>query len=223
MPGTATATVHWNPPATSVWYDQTLINGRTYHTRHRAPDSVACGTYLDDLADGQRDTLRAVHEAAHAVAGLAAGSFVHYARISTTAELRDRTPDGQGMVAGGDVHGCNLTDGQSFAAFMGAGERAEDRWLRENGLWSHTRAVGIEFGAYTDRRQVLDLNPHIGFDGGLNDYLVVHHLADQFLSQHWGAVLAVADVLATRLHLTGGHIADLAGIPNGTHSATCTA
>ncbi|MGP3738058.1 hypothetical protein ACTWJ9_33650 (plasmid) [Streptomyces sp. GDS52] len=84
MPGTATATVHWNPPATSVWYDQTLINGRTY-------------------------------------------------------------------------------------------------------------------------------------------YLVVHHLADQFLSQHWGAVLAVADVLATRLHLTGGHIADLAGIPNGTHSATCTA
>lgn len=220
---TTSATVHWNPPATSLWYDLTVINGRTYHTRHRAPDSTACGTYLDALTDDQRDTLRAVHEAGHAVAGLAAGSFIHYARISTTAALRNRTPDDEGLVRGGDVHGCNLTDGKGFAVFMGAAERAEDRWLREAGLWTHTRALGIEIGAYTDRRHFLDLNPHIGFDGGLNDYLVVHQLADQFLNQHWNAVIAVADALATRMHLTGDHIADLAGIPNGTHSATCTA
>lgn len=216
------ATITWNPPTTSHWHDLTVINGRTYHTRHRCPDSVPCGTYLDDLTDDQRDTLRAIHEAAHAVAGLAAGSFIHHARISTTTALRNRTPNNEGLVIGGDVHACNLTDGPSFAVFMGAAERAEDRWLREAGLWTHTRALGIEIGAYTDRRHVLDLNPHIGFDGGPNDYLVVHHLADEFLDRHWNAVTEVADALTAWLHLTGEHIAELAGIPNGIHSATCT-
>jgi len=32
-----------------------------------------------------------------------------------------------------------------------------------------------------------------------------------------------APLLAARLYLTGGEIADLAGLPNGTHSATCDA
>lgn len=220
---TATAaTITWNPPTTSLWYDLMVINGCAYHTRHRASDSTPAGTYLDDLTDQQRDTLRAVHEAAHAVAGLAAGSFIHHARISTTAALRDRTPDREGLVVGGNVHGCNLADGLSFVVFMGAAERAEDRWLREAGLWTHTRALGVEIGAYTDRRHVLDINPHLGFDGGPTDYLVVHHLADQFLDEHWDAVLAVADVLSARLHLTGNEVAAVAGIPNGTHSATCT-
>lgn len=78
-------------------------------------------------------------------------------------------------------------------------------------------------GTQPNRRHLLNINPHIGFTGGANDYLIVHHLADQFLDQHWSTVLAVAEVLAARLHLTGDHIADLAGAPNGTHSATCTA
>lgn len=224
---TTTTTVTWSSPVESVWHNDRVIHGRPYPTRYSAPDrqAGACA-YLDDLTDGQRDHLRAVHEAAHAVSGLAAGAHIHYASISTTSALRDTsdTPAWApaNAVPGGDTRACDLTDGLGFIAFMGAGERAEDRWLHEQGLWTPTRAVGVELGAYGDRRHVLTLNPHFGFDGGPADYLIVHHFADRLVSEHWSAITTVADVLATRLHLTGDEIADIAGLPNGTHSATCT-
>lgn len=224
---TATATVTWNSPTESVWRDDRVIHGQPYPTRHSAPDreAGACA-YLNDLTDGQRDHLRAIHESAHAVSGLAAGAYVHYAAISTTAALRDtsavQTWAPPNAVPGGDTRACNLTNALDFIVFMGAGERAEDRWLHKQGLWTPVRAVGVELGAYGDRSHVLRLNPHFGFDGGPADYLIVHHVADQFVSQHWDAITAVADVLATRLRLTGDEIADISGLPNGTHSATCT-
>lgn len=221
---TATTTVTWTPPAVSVWHDELVIDGRPYPTRHSTPDlGPSSHAYLSDLTDAQLDSLRAVHESAHAVAGLAAGAYVHYARIDTTAGLRNASSGGQGPVFGGDTRTCNLSDGLGFAILMGAGERAEDRWLRERDLWTPVRAVGIELGAYSDRGHVLDLNPHMGFEGGLNDYSVVHHFADRFVSEHWDAITAVAAALATRLHLTGDEISDLAGLPNGAHSATCNA
>lgn len=224
---TATTTVTWNPPAESAWHDDLLINGTSYPTLHPAREDVTDShMYLDDLTNDQQDHLRAVHEAAHAVIGLAAGAYVHYAKISTTAVLRDTSavPDWAppNAVPGGDTRACNLTDGLDFIVFLGAGERAEDRWLREQGLWTPSRAVGVELGAYGDRRHVLRLNPHFGFEGGVADYLIVHHFADRFVSEHWHAITTVAAVLATRLHLTGDEIADLTGLPNGTHSATCT-
>lgn len=223
---TTTATVTWNAPIESVWHDDRVIHGRPYPTRQSAPDlgTGACA-YLSDLTDGQRDVLRAVHESAHAVVGLASGAYVHYAKMSTTSELRDTSviPDWAPLkaVPGGDTRACNLADGLDFIVLMGAGERAEDWWLREQGLWTPNRAVGVELGAYGDRREVLRLNPHVGFDGGPADYLIVHHFADRFVSEHWDAITTVAAVLATRLHLTGDEIADLTGLPNGTHSATC--
>lgn len=167
---------------------------------------------------GQMDLLRAIHEAAHAVAGLAAGSYVHDARISVTDELRADTDE----VLGGEARVCNIPNGLHFITIMGAGERANDRWLHETGLWTPFRAVGAELGAYGDRCNILRVNPHLGFAGGSNDYLVVHHIADQFVEEYWGRITAVGIVLAERLHLTGDEIADLVGLPNGTHSATCT-
>lgn len=225
MTGTArttTTTVTWTPPAASVWHDELVIDGRPYPTRHSTPDlGPSSRAYLSGLTDAQLDSLRAVHESAHAVAGLAAGAYVHHAKISTTAGLRNTSAEGRGPVLGGDTWTCNLSDGLGFATLMGAGERAEDLWLREQGLWTPVRAAGLELGAYADRRQVLDLNPHMGFGGGHDDYLVVHELADQAVAEHWDVITAVGAVLAERLHLTGDEIADLAGLPNGTHSATC--
>ena len=219
MTGIARSTVTWTPPAASVWHDVVVINGASYPTRHPALDGVTNShEYLDDLTDGQMDLMRAIHEAAHAVAGLAAGAYVHDALISVTGELRADTDE----VLGGAARVCNIPNGLHFITIMGAGERANDRWLHEAGLWTPFRAAGAELGAYGDRRNILRVNPHLGFAGGTNDYLVVHHVADQFVDEHWDRITTVGAVLAERLYLTGDEVADLAGLPNGTHAATCT-
>lgn len=215
-------TVTWTRPEGVVWHDDLVIDDRPYPTRHPAPaGAVYSGEYLGDLTYGQRDHLRAVHEAAHAVAILAAGGCVHEVWTSLTEDLRGQDPSDSGVI-GGRTDGCGLPDALAFVVFQGAGERAEDRWLRERALWTPSRAVGVELGAYGDRQGLLHHNPHIGFGTGTDDYLVVHHLADEFLAQHWHAVLAVAEPLAARLRLTGAETADLAGMPNGPHSPTCT-
>lgn len=223
MTGTARSTLTWTPPAASVWHADRVIHGQPYPTRHSAPDyGPNSGAYRGIVTDDQHEMQSAVHESAHAVSALASGAYVHYARISSMDELRDAAEESDGVVPGGDTKACNLASGLDFIVLMGAGERAEDRWLREQGLWTPIRAVGAELGAYGDRQQVRRLNPHLGFEGGPNDYLVVHEVADRFVSEYWGAIATVACVLAERLHLTGDEIARLTGLPNGTHSATCT-
>jgi hypothetical protein len=212
--------VTWTPPAEVTWHDDILINGEVYPTRNYTPDLGAnSDAYLGSLTYEQRDVLRAVHEAAHAVAVLAGGGYIHDAHIMTTAELHTHKPSDLGTVSG-QVRGCNLPSGTAHAVFIGAGERAEDQWLRETGLWTSTLAAGVEMGAYGDRTALLRDNPHIGFGTG-QDYVVVHDLADHFLGEHWVRVLAVAGELASRLRLDGSEVADLAGLPNGTHSPTC--
>ncbi|MEV6165706.1 hypothetical protein AB0L71_28100 [Streptomyces sp. NPDC052052] len=211
-----------NPELAAMWHDDITINGQPYPTRHAAPDyGASTEVYRGDLADQQRDQMCAIHESAHAVAALVGHAYIHYAKIATTAVLKTAAPSDSG-IPGGNVFACNFSDGQDLAVFLGAGERAEDRWLRQNDLWTPRRAVGVELGAYGDRREFLAANPHFGFGADHNDYRVVHDLADQLIAQHWDAITAVADALATRLHLTGGQIARIADLPNGTHSATCT-
>ncbi|AWT42580.1 MULTISPECIES: hypothetical protein [Streptomyces] len=207
---------------TYTWHADININGQPYPTRHPVPDhGPNSDAYHGDLTYAQRDHLRAVHEAAHAVASIAAGGHIHHAKITPTAELATRELSNTGIPSG-DCSGCNLTDGQAVAVFLAAGERAEDHWLHQNKLWTPTRAAGIELGAYSDRQSFLALNPHFGFGNDHNDYRVVHDFADQLVTRCWPAITAVADVLAVRLHLTGDEIADLAHMPNGAPSATCT-
>lgn len=207
---------------THTWRTDVYINGQPFPTRHPAPDyGDNSDAYLGDLPDHQRQYLRAIHEAGHAVAGLAARAHIHYAKITPAAKLATAAPTSIG-VSGGDVFACNFPDGQATAVYLGAGERAEDRWLHQNHLWTSTRAVGIELGSYSDRRRFLAINPHFGFGADRNDYRVVHDLADDLVAQHWNTITAVADVLVNQIHLTGDQIADLAQFPNGTHSTTCT-
>lgn len=208
-------------PAT--WHDDITINGEPYPTRYPLDgDAATSNDCFDDLLDHHRQYLRAVHEAAHAVAGLTANAHIHYAKIARTAELATAAPTTIG-IPGGDVFACNFPEGQTFAVFLGAGERAEDRWLRQNNLWTPRRAVGVELGACADRRTFLATNPHFGFGEDRNDYRVVHDLADQLVTDNWTAITAIADILATQLHLTGEQIATLAQMPNGAHSVTCNA
>ena len=143
---TQSTAVIWNPPVESVWHDDATINGLRYPTRHPVPDwADNSDDLLSALTDEQRDHMRAVHEAAHAVMALAAGGYVHAARIRRTTDLRataDRLTGG--LQVGGHALACNVSDGQAFVVLMGAGERAEDLWLRETGLWTAALAVGVE-------------------------------------------------------------------------------
>ncbi|MEV6165709.1 hypothetical protein AB0L71_28115 [Streptomyces sp. NPDC052052] len=211
------------PELAAMWHDDITINGQPYPTRHPCPDDVTTTEdCFDDLPVHHHQYLTAVHEAGHAVAALVARACVHSATIKPLSELVTATPTTTGTSHGNTIN-CNFPDGQTSATCLGAGERAADRWLHQNNLWTPRRALGIELSAYGDRCEFLAANPHFGFGADRNDYRVVHDLADQLITQHWDAVTAVADALVTRLHLTGDQIARIADLPNGTHSATCTA
>ncbi|MFF2549290.1 hypothetical protein ACFVUY_42950 [Kitasatospora sp. NPDC058063] len=194
------------------WHTNCTLGGVVYPTRSRAPrrEVTTAEELLEGLTQQQHKLMNAVHEAGHAVAVLAAGGHLHRARLM---------PDD--LDVDGAVEGCGLTDGRAYAAFAGAGERAADRWLRESGLWTPGRAVAVEIGARGDRRELLKLNPHIGFgDDERQDYRIVHDLADALLDQHWEAVTTVAAALMDRHHLDGATVAALAGLPNGPHHHT---
>ncbi|MFI2081466.1 hypothetical protein ACH43Y_14100 [Streptomyces rubiginosohelvolus] len=207
----------------TAWHGDITVNGQPYYTRHPVPDyGPNSDAYLDGLTHQQRDHLRAIHETAHAISALATGAHVHYAQITTTSLLANTPLTAVGTRTGA-AYICNTRDGQSVAAYLGAGERAEDRWLRQTNLWTPLLAAGIELGAYSDRQTLLAANPHIRFGIDRNDYAVVHDLADQIIATHWDAITKVAGVLKARLHLTGDEIADLAGLTNGTHTCDYTA
>lgn len=212
--------VAWTSPASITWHADVVINGKPYRTRNFAPDyGPNSSAYLGSLTYGQRDEMRAVHEAAHAVAALAAGGHVHHVQMMTTEEMLSHPVTGDGTPSG-EARVCNILDATDCAVFLGAGERAEDRWLREHGLWTSDVAAGVELGALGDRTALLELNPHVGFGTG-QDYVVVHDLADHFVREHWDRITAVAWVLVRRLRLDGDGVARLAGLPNGKHADTC--
>lgn len=203
------------PASTAPWHINLYVGGAVYPTRHYALlDEDDDGTEAClGLTPDEMHYIRAIHEAAHAVTAIAGGGHLHYAEIETHDSASDH---------GGVTEACGLDDGNLFAVFSGAGERANDRWLREVGLWTPRLAVAVESGARGDRAKFLQVNPHVGFGDREVDYRAVHDLADQAIDRHWAAINTVADVIVTHIRLEGDAIADLAGIPNGPHRARNT-
>jgi hypothetical protein len=197
-------------PAT--WHTAIYIHGQPYPTRHYAPNAQGSDDDSFELEAPQLNHMRAIHEAGHAIAALIGRAHLHFAQITLGAATSARS---------GVTDCCNFTDGQAFAVFCAAGERAVDRWLRENGLWTPKRAVAAEVGAYGDRRLCLSVNPHVGYGDRDVDYDYIHDLADQDLDQHWAAVVRVADQLVQEQRLDADTIIQLAGLPNGRGSAKC--
>ncbi|MFF4345566.1 hypothetical protein ACFY00_37370 [Kitasatospora sp. NPDC001540] len=157
------------------------------------------------------DLISAVHEAAHAVAVLAGRGRLHHVQLSTLSP--DPVVDG----SSGTTHwDAPLPTDEAFAAVLGAGERAADRWLREARLWTPERAVAVETGVWADRTALLDsASPcMLGFGEGAVDYFAVHDLADTLLEPHWPAVTTLADHLVRHRYLAGHQIADITSLPN---------
>lgn len=155
----------------------------------------------------------AVHEAGHAVLYLSAGHSVGSVALEAPEDLSDLARAAvKYLPATGPWLG--------FALAYAAGERAEDRWLRETGLWSMDRAWASECHAWGDRSQVAEvlqachhreLTFH-GHPGDWGDYAWITDRADKALDQVWDQVLALGHHLAAHRFVTGEEAARIAGI-----------
>jgi hypothetical protein len=107
-----------------------------------------------------------------------------------------------------------------MGAYCAAGERADDRWLREEGLWTPRRAVCTEVGAQGDRQTLLAFSPHVGFGDKEVHYRAIHDLADEVIEEYWVQITTLAAVLVERIRLDGNEIASLAELEGGACGCT---
>ncbi len=186
-----------------------------------APPAGVTGMRLRDvtgLSDGQRHWLNAVHEAGHVVMALAARVPVRQVRIVPADRawedgVDSQAPEGVGFSEIYYWHG-SVRDG---VAVLAAGERAQDRWLREAGLWTPDRAWAVERDGVIDRAQIAELCQRVtgrdlvtyGTRRGRWDLGHVQQRVDAELGRRWPQVAAVAGALVSRLHLTEDEVTAL--------------
>lgn len=108
--------------------------------------------------------------------------------------------------------------GRAWRTLVGgaAGERACDRWLREEGLWNPARAVYAEILARHDRRDALLLDPSITFLEGPGDYRAFQDEADRLLEGLWPLLRRGLLTLQGPVTLSGDEVCHLLGIENNT-------
>jgi hypothetical protein len=197
------------PAAAAGWYS----NPGGTATRYPPPPHRGRKTTTDVLAltADQRLRLTAIHEAGHAVLWHLAGVRLDKVLVRTVAEAAQLgvREAGQTIVAAAAT--LPLVDGLAVAA---AGERAEDRWLREAGLWTEERAWVIERHAAHDRSHARDAVQGAGSmltfgqrPGHPYDYVTVQADADRRLSAVWDGVQRLADALVTHREVDGSAVA----------------
>lgn len=174
--------------------------------------------------DFDRDTERqaaAVHEAGHTAVALQFG--IRMPSISLT--------NPTGLRACGhlrEIEGALdnvLLDGATVGEMMtvlAAGERAEDRWLRETGAWTGTRAFFAERSALADRDvarvhlavygQDLRFGTSTPDISDAADWWRAHSLADAALDGIWDQVLLLAGRIAETGALSGDDAAAVCGM-----------
>ncbi|MFJ7908222.1 hypothetical protein [Kitasatospora sp. NPDC096204] len=202
----------------------TTIIGSTWHrdpafgmvTRHPMPTvALHTTTYrILDLPDALLREEIAVHEAGHAVLALHLGMRFTVVAVDDDLGHGPDTPSGRIEVPG--VLTAPAADVMLFAA---AGERAEDRWLREAGLWTPARAWVVEILAEGDRDAIAEyarrLHPN-GLTYGVSDdpsrdLAALHDQADALLDTLWDRVTALTATLTQRGRLTEEQAAEAAG------------
>ncbi|MFI1161337.1 hypothetical protein [Streptomyces sioyaensis] len=197
-----------------TWYHGFEIDGIAYPMRHQLSDRAKNEPVLNERVLGLTKELSrtscAVHELAHALLWISSG--IHVIRV------------GVGVGPGGQAE-CGRVAADKrlgWAIAIAAGERAQDRWLREAGLWTEDLAAMAELGARSDRALIFaaDPDPRPGFGDGGPDYADLHALADQALDAHWSTIRAALPVLVDSGQMTGDELASTVGLPNGTVSLT---
>ncbi|MEU9754338.1 hypothetical protein AB0D90_14530 [Streptomyces althioticus] len=200
------------PPYASTynWHHDVRVNGAIYPLRNRLDDAYN-GQPLSDRLFGftpeQSAAKAAVHELGHALVWLDGGLRV--TQVALKRRLDGNDPF-YGVVGSGPIWEGRTT---AWAVGAVAGERAVDRWLREEGLWTPSRAAWAELSAQHDRVKVLDLplDPKPGFGSLLADYGDLHQLADNALTRVWDRLRATLPALLTRESIGGQELATMNG------------
>lgn len=192
--------------ANAGWH---LNTDRPWRTRHPEPDGWGSTITSTGQARGLEPDLAAEanawHEAAHTVLYLWSGVVVEYVTLDIADERHVSGGQAMTMVAPYD-----LPLGQAIVC-LAVGERAEDRWLAQRGLWTPVRAWAVERHAYRDRAAAADLlhrgmsaTMTFGTDPGAGtDYATYLTDADAALNDAWDDVEALAHELLRTRHLTG--------------------
>ncbi|SPE51870.1 hypothetical protein SNS2_1544 [Streptomyces netropsis] len=205
----------------NAWH---LNTDQPVYTRQPEPRAwvhreVTSGFQLLAFSDTTLRHSIAVHEAAHAVLDFAFG--IPVVEICVCDDL-GAGADGEGGGAAGWVRngGQWRVPDVHYFAMCAAGERAQDRWLRETGLWTPERAWVEERAADSDRQQVAHAlrhsrNKELTFGrtaAGAMDYATVQAAADAALAPLWDRVLRLAAAVDDHGHLTGRQAARHAGM-----------
>lgn len=175
--------------------------------------------------------MSATHEAGHAALWASLG--VPLARVWVRTVTEAVAADGSGSAAGGVVAGG---EGSTSIPHLGAmasaaaGERAADRWLHENGLWTEARAWVVERHSMDDRVYAFRLvakNPEskdrLTFGerpGHPLDYATAHDEADARLEELWPGVLRIANALVAKRELNDDEVRYLLRRRNVFHIAS---
>lgn len=228
----ASAGARWpevSSPAARPW----AVNRDGIPTRHPEPacwGRVTTTTEVLALDSEQSLLMSATHEAGHAA--LWASMGVPLARVWVRTVAEAVAAEGSGSAAGGVVAGGSSTPIPHLGAMAAAaaGERAEDRWLHENGLWTEARAWVVERHSMHDRVYAFRLvskdpesEDRLTFGeqpGHPLDYATAHDEADARLEELWPAVLRISNALASKRELKDDDIRRLLRRRNVFHIAS---
>lgn len=199
-------------------------------TLHPGPAGPAYSMDVLELPLRGVRMFQAVHEAGHAVVAAALDLIAAGAPTVRLHTVRLYPPmPGLLNVGHAYVSWQAGTDWFNLAAWSASGERAADRWLRDEGLWTPLRAWVAEVSAAADRRNIDTYDPRFQLawshdqhqalvQQGVTavDYADIQADADMVLTDLWPVVTTVARLLASHGSLTGDQVRALTARLNPT-------
>ncbi|WP_326581612.1 hypothetical protein OIE69_44505 (plasmid) [Actinacidiphila glaucinigra] len=158
-------------------------------TGPRGQEPLTVFTALD-VSEPVYRRFTAVHESGHAVAALATGQ----------ARVLECAVDGEGERAYTDVRWDSQ---QALLVLLHGGHLAQQRWLREQHMWTALRSSAVRAAASHD----FDALAATGATPG--EVRQASDQAEEFLDRHWTAVMTVAEHLHQHGRLTGAEVQTL--------------
>ncbi|MFF8431069.1 hypothetical protein ACF07Y_39230 [Streptomyces sp. NPDC016566] len=201
---------------TPQFHQTTLANGLQTWSRHAAPASWCCFPHTAGLDPEAYRMAVAVHEAGHLVLDLRVG--IHVNSVEITPEDINNGCGAQRVVHGVTEIGIVAVRRSQYVTMLAAGEQADLRWLREQGLWTPDRAWAAEMAALDDREKAIpvvkDLVPTDHRLEAIATYWGFSDAAAAELDGCWQQVIAVATSLDSAGRLSGDEAAAIAGLAN---------